>query len=845
MKIRTQYTFWRRLLSKPVNVETGFKNILGIILFSLTVGLFCTGNQQVAIARDAHGSVYRDYFDHITLFSQGRITRFTRMPIRVYISPILKDSPYLPEIRYAMREWQTASDDAIRFEEIETPQNADIRVSWGHSGLHTDFQDMRLGSAELTRRNTPAKTLQNSRQQETEDSRMAERKDGRVGASLTSNPATLQSNTESRKPKAESQFTVEVILMLEGDGSIGELSQEEMRTVCLHEFGHAIGLWGHSPHPGDVSYATATVQHPSTRDIITLRKLYNTPLNTPQHDIAIRVLESEIETKPYAEKQKRLRHHYLLGTVHFDKGDTASAIGSFLTCRQLDTKFQPAIEKLIQAYHETGKTHDAIALLEQRITQKPSPADYNTLGIFYYQKEEAEKAIQAFEKALHIAPYHKAARRNLHQLLRAKGFRALAAKDFETATTTFERVIRMDPLDAPTYQLMGNGYAQVGQFETAIGYYQKAIDINPVDTLTKHYFAECYNNYGVALRNRGEWDAAIDAYRNALLLMPTLGVARTNLGDAFTRKANAHSEADELEEAVNAYLELKKLYPNELHIRNLLGELYLKKGDYAEALSAFQHVYNITPNAEHALHNLIAAYHHYAQSLSDTEEYTTAIQLLQKALRLAPTDLNLRLSLANAYQGAGDYERATVEVSRVLAQAPENPQAKEEQINLRIRRGNSLMGQRQYAAAIAEFEGIPESRRNIEIYNTLGYLYLVQGEHQHAFAGFETVLQKDPINMPAFRNLLSLESQLIRHRFDKMKRDTLTKVRCALALTLIRRKQTHAAMEKYQSALKSKSEEMDALLIETGRQLANWFQQYGNTENREMVLRWVEERRDR
>ena len=811
MKIRTQYTFWHRLLSKLVKVETGSKNILNLTLISLTLILFNTGNLQTAIARDAHGAVYTDYFEHITLFSQGRITRFTRMPIRVYISPVLKDSPYLPEIRYALQEWHTASDGDIRFEETEIPQNADIRVSWGHSGLHTDFQDMRLGSAELTR-------LKDTKQIVTQ---------------------------EPDEPNASPPFTVEVILMLEGDGTIGELSQKEMRTVCLHEFGHAIGLWGHSPHPGDVSYPTATVQQPSTRDITTLRKLYNTPLHTPHHDIAINVLKSEIAAKPYAEKQKRLRHHYLLGTVYFDKGDTASAIKCFLTCGQLDTKFQPAIEKLIQVYHETGKTHDAIALLEKRITQKPSPADYNTLGIFYYEKKEAEKAIKAFEKALHIAPYHKAARRNLHKLLRAKGFRALAVKDFEIATATFERVLRMDPLDAPTYQLMGNGYAQVGQFETAINYYQKAIDINPVDALTKHHLAECYNNYGVALRNRGEWDAAIDAYRNALLLMPTLGIARTNLGDVFTRKAKAHTEADELDPAVNAYLELQKLHPHEMQIRNLLGELYLKKGDYAEALSAFQHVYNTDPNAEHALHNLIAAYHHYARSLSDTEEYTTAIQLLQKALRLAPTDLNLRLSLANAYQGAGNYERAAVEVSRVLAQEPENAQAKEEEINLRIRRGNSLMGQRQYRNAIAEFERIPESKRNIEIYNTLGYLYLVEGEHQKALAGFETVLQKDPINMPAFRNLLSLESQLIRHRFDKMKRDTLTKVRCALALTLIRRKQTNAAIEKYQSALKSKSEAMDALLIETGKYLANWFQQHGDTENREMISGWVEERSGR
>ena len=770
------------------------------------------------MAPDASGvSAYTDYFDHITLFSHGRITRFTQMPVQVYISPVLKESPYLPEIRHAMQAWHNASDGNIRFEETETPHNANIRVSWGHNALYDGFQDMRLGSAELTRRNTQAKTLKQSAE-------------------------IPQAKTPS---STNPPFTVEIILMLEGDGTIGELSQEEMRTVCLHEFGHAIGLWGHSPHPGDVNYPTATAQHLSERDIRTLRKLYRTPLDTPQHETAVKVLTTEIAQKPHADKQKHLRSHYLLGTVYFDQGDTDAAITSFLTCKQLDTKFQPAIEKLIQVYHETGKTAEAIALLEKRITQTPSPADYNTLGIFYYEKKEPEKAIQAFEKALQIAPYHKAARRNLHQLLRAKAFKALAAKDFEIATATFERVIRMDPLDAPTYQLMGNGYAHAGQFETAIGYYQKAIDINPVDALTKQYLAKCYNNYGVTLRNLGEWDAAIDAYRNALRLMPTLNIARKNLGDVFTQKASAHNEAGELDEALNAYLELKKLYPNEIHIRNLLGELYLKKGDYAEALLAFQHVYNITPNADHALHNLIAAYHHYARSLSETEAYTTAIQLLEKALQLAPTDANLRLSLANAYQGNGDYERAAVELSRVLAQEPENLQAKEEQINLRIRRGNALMEQRNYAAAIAEFETIPEPKRNLEIYNTLGYLYLVTGEHQKAFTGFETVLHRDPINLPAFRNLLSLESQLIRQRFNRTKLNLLTEVRCGLAITLIRRKQTDAAVQKYELALKSRSEEMDPLLIETGNQLASWFQQYGDTENRETILRWIEERSGR
>ena len=721
-----------------------------------------------------------DYFKHITLFSDGRITRFTEMPIRVYISPILLESPYLPELRYAMNEWENAAPETIRFEETETPEQADIRVSWGHSSL-MDIQDTRLGSAELTRLN------------------------------------------------ATQGFKVEVILMLEGDGSIGKLTQEEMRTVCLHEFGHALGLWGHSPHPADINYPTATAQQPTARDIATLLRLYNTPLDTPQHDIAIELLKEEIARKP-----RNLRTHYLLGTVYFDKGDIAAAIDCFQTCRRLKPNFRPAIEKLVQTYQKTGQVFEAIELLEKRIAQKPSPADYNTLGIFYYEQKENERAMRAFENALDIEPHHKAAKRNLHQLLREKAFKALADRDFDTATAAFEKALRIKPLDAPTYQLMGNGYAQVGEYEKAIGYYLKAREMNPVDAVMQRALAQCYNNFGVALRNRKLWDAAIDAYRNALEVLPTFDIARKNLIDAYSQKGSAYRETGKVDAAIAAYQEVVKLQPNDTQGHSLLGELYLKKGDYAAALAAFQKVYNATPNAEWVQHNLIAAYHHYARSLIQQERYDAAIQHLTAALRIVPKDLNLRLSLVQAYQGAGDDKRADAELARVLAQEPQNPQAKAELMNLHIRRGNERMQQRKYAAALAEFEAIPKDDRDVHIDNTIAYLYLMQGEFTKALTGFEQVFQRDRLNMPAFWNLLSLESQLAR-RSDKSHADILVRVRCAAAICLMHRKQLDAAKEKYALALKGKCESLHALLIETGTALAR-----NDVRNREEILHWVE-----
>ena len=844
----------------------------------ITIAFITHVPAQDALESAARPSPPTDYFEYITLFSDGRITRFTQMPIQVYISPVLKETPYLAAIRYAMQEWETAtvggpSRSRLRFEETEVPAHADIRVSWGYSNL-MNIMDTRLGSAELTRLGDSTQT---DFAQEME--------------------AFNITDEEARNTRKE--FKVEVVLMLEGYGTVGELSQEEMRTVCLHEFGHAIGLWGHSPHPGDVSYPTATAQRPTARDINTLRRLYNTPLNTPQHELAINALKTEIERKP-----KDLRAHYLLGTVYFDRahlgfsirpwaptgtgklsGDLENAIACFQACRRLDANFQPAIEKLLQAYQETGKTTEAINLLQKRVAQKPSPSDYNTLGIFYYGKKEVEQAMHAFENALALAPYHKAARRNLHQLLREKAFKALAAKDFSTATEAFEKALRINPLDAPTYQLMGSGYAQIGKFEKAIEHYLKAIKINPVDPLTQQNLAQCYNNYGVMLRNREKWDEAIEAYRNALQLMPTLHIARTNLSDAFWQKANTYREAGQIDEAVDTYLALLKLRPNDTHIYSLLGELYLKKADfsygsasevsegpdiqgkisseasdansfYSAALSAFQKVYDAEPTAEHALHNLIAAYHHYARSLIQQEHYAESIQLLEEALRLVPkmpsgnfpdyTDarLNLRLSLADAYQNTGNYQRAAAELASVLAQEPHNPQAKSEQINLQIRRGNELMRQRSYAAALAEFEAIPESARDIEIYNIIGYLYLVQGEYLTAFAAFETVLQKDAINMPAYRNLLSLESQLVRRRSAKTKDALLVKVHCTLAICLMHRKQPDAALAKYEQAKNSTSAAHAPLLFDTGTQLVGGFQAQGDIVRTAKVRQWLKELTD-
>lgn len=785
-----------------------------------------------------------DYFEQITLFSGGRITRFTQMPIRVHISPTLKALPYLNEIRYAMRTWETATDGKIRFRETDTLEQANIRVTSTYTG-NLSFLDTRLGTANLTRLEQGTYTVSGTNPQ-------------------------AQRNSVDQSSNAAVDFTVEVILVLESDGTTGELSQEEMRTVCLHEFGHAIGLWGHSPNTDDVCHAMATAQHPTQRDIRTLLKIYDTPLHTAQHDIAIDLLKKEIQTNP-----RLPRPHYLLGAVYFDKGDMAPAITNFQNCLGVDPNYAPAREKLIQAYQKTGQSSQAARLVEQRVKSQQghrslsdNAESYNRLGTLYYQQGDMDKAIQAFESALKRSPHHKTAKQNLNQLYRQKAFNALKRRAFDEGTTYFEKAIRLDPENATTYRIMGDGYALAAEYAQAITYYQKALELAPNDAETQKNLALTYTNYGVKLRNRGEWDAAIRAYRDALALQPTYQIAKANLIDALSQKANAQRQSGHTDDAIKTYLELQKLQPDDTTIASLIGELYLlKEHNYPAAISAFHKAYTTQPTDKQAKQNLIAAYQQYAKTLRDRRNYAAALEQLQKAAALFPDDINLRLNLSQAYQHVGKYEQASAELEWILARSPNHKNAKIELVNLQVRRGNALMNRKKYAAALAVFEGIPASEKTIDMHNMIGYLYLVQGEHLKALATFETVLAKQSRNAVAYQNLLSLESQL-----DAMLSKTraaassvsgtgaaaatpdtvpdtpdptaekLSRVQCGIARCLMNRKQPKNAMEKYRQALKAKpyTPELQAVLIDTGKQLANQFQKRNDTESYETIMRWVE-----
>ena len=737
-----------------------------------------------------------DYFDHITVFSDGKITRFTQMPIRVHIAPmpigVKGVETYLESFRYAMREWEAAADGRIQFQEVAETDNADIRVRWQRSGL-TRIVDTALGRTELTR-------------------------------------------------LSETDFEVDIVLSLRESGSAALLSQEQMRTVCLHELGHAIGLWGHSPDSASVLFFAATAQRPTDRDKAMLQKVYSTPLHTPQHEAAIAVLKTQIEANP-----KHVRSHYLLGTVNFDKGQVDAAIENFKACLTLDPTFPQANEKLLLAYQKTGRREEALLQLQKMLNREASPEGYNTAGVMYYQSLRIDEAIAAFKSALQINPRYQPAKKNLHQLYREQGIAALGNETYPEAIAFFLEALQLDPTDSTLYNLTGEVYARKGDHQNAIAEYKKALQFNPGDTDAKHNLARSYNNLGVQLTQSQRWEEAIDAYQQAHQLMPDLASVKTNLTDLHWKRANTLREQGNLDLAIEAYRELLAFDSGAIDLHSLLGDLYFQKRDYPQAIREFSAAFTADPENAQARSNLIAVYHKYGQVLDNQRRYGQAIAQLEKGLVLAPTHINLRLSLAYVYEHAKDFDSAGRVFEDILELEPDNPQAKTGLVNLQIQRGNYFLNRKAYTSALKVFESIPESDRGAGVYNTIGYLYLMKKQPLKALGVFDTVLADNPYDKIAYQNLLSIESQfeaqLDRTDNPQMAVNNLALVQNSLVHRLIGRGEHLKAKAKFRAALDHPlgDTEVKATLINTGIHLAKEFQKKKWPKNMKEVIRWIQE----
>lgn len=355
-------------------------------------------------------------------------------------------------------------------------------------------------------------------------------------------------------------------------------------------------------------------------------------------------------------------------------------------------------ERLAKGYADTGMMFHAHHL--QRIAQvcyeaalraRPASPKWAYLLAYSYQESgDFESALRNYRRAIELAPEYPVSRyREAHAL-------ALLNRTKE-ARVILETLARRRPGQAAALALLGDVYLQSGKHAQALGYFQRALKLQPQAGQLHYRLAQAY-------RGIGDLDKARAHIKRR-------GSQAPRITDTWLRDMQALSRSSQF------FLEI--------------GMRAAAAGKTQSAASIFQQAVRYNPDNEVA-HVMLG------KSLADLNKSAEAHSHYDIAIKLAPT------------WPAAHYNKAKLsEAQREVAQAGE---LFREAIRLdpgyleaRVRYGDLLMRASDYAAAAGEYsQAIALRADNTYLLFQLGLARLAAGECGEAITHFETLLRLRP-----------------------------------------------------------------------------------------------------
>jgi len=488
-----------------------------------------------------------DYFNRITMASDGRITRFAHSPIAVYApAPDVPESmsqAYVDDVDYALDQWSGIAEGQLNFKRIDSKE-ADIRICW------TD--NLPIGEADP------------------------------LGES-----SLVQFDSGG--------FYVNVSILMKGIPTTAISIHNEFRSVLLHELGHAIGLWGHSKDPNDVMYFRTKAIYPTRRDKETLFKLLSFAHGSSFHENAIAELKSDISDTP------RVSHlHFWLGSVYADKGDDSQAITELMYAMKLDSSLLKAADRLARIFQKEGMYQKAIAYYSRAANQEASPGLFGIIGMLYFQQKEYDKAVDYLQRAYYMDRNFTAGKNNAITAYHLWYSELMKKGKPDDAISVLKHALELFPSRVVYYDI-GTIYDSKKQYEKAIEYYKKALESEPSFTPARRDIATCMNNMGAEQIQSKNWQTSIDLCNQALEWDQNCWQAKKNLEIANLELGQGKQESGMWDDAIKYYNTVIEINPNNTDAHVGLGDSLYEKGMYNDSIEHYQAALNINPNLQDAI----------------------------------------------------------------------------------------------------------------------------------------------------------------------------------------------------------------------------------------------------
>ena len=325
-------------------------------------------------------------------------------------------------------------------------------------------------------------------------------------------------------------------------------------------------------------------------------------------DEKIRLRESFLTNIPQHEEASSIRADLLLrlGILNWRRGD-----------------FEKANEELTKALKI------AVSLQDNWFEAEC----FNAIALLRASMGKSEEAIEAYKKAIHLAPGQIFAWNNLGNL-------CLMIGRNDEALVTFLKAIECNPQDPIAWNGLGNVYQKIGYVDDAITAYRNSIQFMPS-------FAYPWNGLGDTYAGVGRVEDAIKAYQRAAQLNNLYITPWLRLGNLFTKQ-------ERYRDALKAFHHAASLDRRNSATWNEIGQVYSKLKEFNEAEDAFSKAIDIDRGNGWAYNNLGMAYFHQ-------EKYEQSIPLFMRAAELLKENRDKAISwnwLGDVYRQLANYDKA-------------------------------------------------------------------------------------------------------------------------------------------------------------------------------------------
>jgi tetratricopeptide (TPR) repeat protein len=214
------------------------------------------------------------------------------------------------------------------------------------------------------------------------------------------------------------------------------------------------------------------------------------------------------------------------GNALFNRGSFEEAIAAYNSAVQVDPTYGPAYGNLALAYLTKGQGAEAILLYQKSIEYLTSDADkaisWNGLGNAYRRIGDYAHAVSAYQKAAELDPETSGIRDRADDFESAEtpknaqawndlGDVLLKTGSADKAAEAFRRAIELEPQGGVAFSGLARALAAQGKHREALPFFQRSIELLKDDNGKAH----ALNGMGNSYRKLNDYESAIRSYQKA------------------------------------------------------------------------------------------------------------------------------------------------------------------------------------------------------------------------------------------------------------------------------------------------------------------------------------------